>query len=103
MFMEEKPSYPSPSKKETEKFLGFVNSYLPKIKYIDNYSREEISFLDVAVKRNDNHLVTDLHIKPKETHQYLQASSYHGYYTKRSILYIQVLRLNKIYSDNSFG
>ena len=70
-----------------------MNDCNPKIKFIANYSREETSFLDVAVKRTDNHLVIDLHIKSKEMNKYLHASSYHGYHTKRSIHYSQALFL----------
>ena len=59
-----------------------MNDCHPKIKFIANFSPGETSFLDVAVKRTDNDLVIDPHIKPKETNKYLHASSYHRYHTK---------------------
>ena len=53
--------------KELEKFLKFLNCYHPTIKLTTNYSREEITFLDVSVRKKNNQLVTDLYIKPTDT------------------------------------
>ena len=88
--------------KEREKFLEFLNCYHPTIKFTANYSRKEVNFLDVSVRKKDNQLVTDLYIKPIATHQYLHATSCHVYHSKKSIPYSQALRLNKICSENSF-
>ena len=46
--------------------------------------------------------MTDLYIKPTDTHQYLHASSCHVFHSKKSIPYSQALRLNRICSENSF-
>ena len=46
-------------------------------------------------------LVTDLNIKPTDTHQYLHASSCQVYHFKKSLPYSQALRLNRICSENS--
>ena len=88
--------------KELEKFLEFLNCYHPTIKFTANYSREEINFLDVSVGKKNNQLATDLYIKPTDTHQYLHASSYHVYQSKKSVPYSQALRLNRICSENLF-
>ena len=88
--------------KELEKFLEFLNCYHPTIKFTANYSRKDINFLDVSVRKKNNQLVTDLYIKPTDTHQYLHASSCHVYHSKKSIPYSQVLRLNGICSENLF-
>ena len=45
--------------KELEKFLKFLNCYHPTIKFTADYSREEIHFLDVSVRKTNNQLVTD--------------------------------------------
>ena len=69
-----------------------MNCYHPTIKFIANYLREEINFLDVSVRKK----ISTCHCfiyKPKDTHQHLHASSCHVYYS---------LRLNKICSENSF-
>ena len=65
------------------------------------FSRK-INFLDVNVIKKDNKLITDLYIKPTDTHQYLHASSCHVYHCKKSIPYSQALRLNRICSENYF-
>ena len=86
---------------ELKKFLEFLNCYHPTIKFIVNYSREEINFLDVSVSKKDNQLVTDLYIKPTDTHQYLHASSCHVYHSKKSIPHSKALHLKRICSENS--
>ena len=54
--------------KALKKFLEILNSYHPTIKFTANYSREKICFLDVEVIKKGNQLVTDLYIKPTDTH-----------------------------------
>ena len=90
------------SEKELKKFLEFLNCYHPTIKFTANYWREEINFLDVSVMKKSNQLVLDLYIKPTDTYQYLHASSCHVYHSKKSILYSQAVRLNRICSENLF-
>ena len=89
-------------KKELEKFLEFLNFYHPTIKFTANYSRKEVNFMDVSVRKKNNQLVNDLYAKPTDTHQYLRATSCHVYHSKKSIPYSQALRLNRICSENSF-
>ena len=45
-------------------------------------------------------LMTDLFVKPTDTHQFLDPSSSHPYHCKKGIPYSQALRLNRICSDN---
>ena len=66
------------------------------------YSRDRINFLDVQVIREGNELVTDLYVKPTDTHQYLHATSCHVSHSKWSIPYSQTLRLNRICSKVEF-
>ena len=44
--------------------------------------------------------MTDLFVKPTDTHQFLDHSSSHPYHCKKGIPYSQALRLNRICSDN---
>ena len=83
-------------------FLKELNNCHPTIKFTSNYSQEKIDFLDVQVIRSGNQLITDLFVKPTDTHQYLHASSCHVYHSKRAIPYSQTLRLNRICSDGVF-
>ena len=86
--------------KELKIFLEALNCCHPTIKFTAEYSKEKVNFLDVSVRKISNHLVTDLFIKPTDTHQYLHASSCHVYHSKKSIPYSQALRLNRICSEN---
>ena len=70
--------------------------------YTAEYSRAKINFLDVTVIKKGNQLVTDLYIKPTDTHQYLHASLCHVSHCKKSIPFSQTLRLNRICSENTF-
>ena len=83
-------------------FLKELNNCHPYIKFTSNYSQEKIDFLDVRVIRSGNQLITDLFVKPTDTHQYLHASSCHVYHSKRAIPYSQTLRSNRICSDVVF-
>ena len=87
--------------KELEQILEFLNCYHPTIKFVANYSQEEINFLDISVWKTNNQLAPDLYIQPTNTHQYLHANSCHVYHSKKSIPYSQALRLNRIGSENS--
>ena len=84
------------------KFLENLNDCHPTIKFTAEHSREKINFLDVEVSVKGNKLVTDLYIKPTDTHQYLHATSCHPSHCKTSIPYSQALRLNRICSEGSF-
>ena len=63
---------------------------------------QQCNFLDVKVIKVHNKLVTDLFVKPTDTHQYLEASSCHVFHSKHAIPYSQALRLNRICSEPSF-
>ena len=85
-----------------QKFMKHLNSQHHSIKFTFEYSPTSVNFLDVQVIRVDDKLVTDLFVKPTDTHQYLHASSCHVYHTKKAIPYSQALRLNRICSESSF-
>ena len=53
------------------------------------------------VSFQENRLLTDLYIKPTDTHQYLHYTPSHSYHTKKSIIYNQTLRLSGICSKES--
>ena len=55
--------------------------------------------MDVEVIRSGNKLLTDLYIKPTDTHQYLEFSSCHVYHSKKSIPCSQALRFNRCNQD----
>ena len=85
-----------------KEFLKIFNSCHPTLKFTAEYSLDNVNFLDVEVIRNGNKLVTDLYIKPTDTHQYLEFLSCHVYHSKKSIPYRQAFRFNRICSENRF-
>ena len=83
-------------------FLEKINSIYPTIKFSGNWSYSSVNFLDVKVIMKDGKIITDLHVKPTDTHQYLDSSLCHPYHCKKDIPYSQALRLNRICSNNAF-
>ena len=86
--------------------LNKLNSFHLTIKFTAEYSKETINFLDVNVRLVGVDLITDLFVKPTNTHQ-LQATRYnqdtsssHPYHCKKGIPYSQAVKLNRICSDN---
>ena len=83
-----------------KQFIETPNACHPTIKFTAEWSKEEINFLDVNVRLKNRQLETDLHIKPTDTHQFLDSTSCHPYHCKKSVTYSQALRCNRICSDN---
>ena len=72
-------------------FLDDLNKYHPNI----NFTHE---FLHLTVSLLGNKVSTDLYIKSTNRHQYLAFSSSHPDHTKKSIVYSQILKFNRICS-----
>ena len=58
--------------------------------------------LDVEIIKNENQFLTVVFVKFTETHQYLRATSFHVYQSKKSIPYSQALHFKRICSENQF-
>ena len=54
----------------------------PIIKFIAEYSKEEVNFLDLNIKLIDEELKTDLFVKPTDNDQFLGPTSSHPYHCK---------------------
>ena len=79
-----------------------LNKKHATIKFIAEWSKKQVNFLDVTVFLENGKIKTDLYIKPTDTHQYLHSSSCHPYHYKKGIPYSQTLCLNRICSDSTF-
>ena len=82
--------------KELEKFMSSFDSFTPNLKFTYESSKKDISFLDLKVSLAKGKLSTNLHIKATDCHQYLHYSSGHPEHTKQSIVYSQLIRVNRI-------
>ena len=86
-----------------EGFLDYFTKFHPNLRFTHEYSRKNVTFLDLDVKIVDGKIFTDLHIKDTDRNQYLHYTSSHLYHTKRSIVYSQDLRVSRICSfENGF-
>ena len=83
-----------------KQFIETLNAFHPTIKFTAEWSRDEKKNLDINVRLQNRQYETDLHIKPTDTHQFLDSPACHLYDCQKSIPYIQDLRYNRICSDN---
>ena len=82
---------------ELNKWLEYLNSSQPSIKFTTEVSRESVTFLDMTVHLDqDGTLWTDLYTKPSDSHNYLDYNSAHPLHCKRSLPYSQFLRIRRI-------
>ena len=65
-----------------KQFIESLNTCHPTIKIYF-----EINFSDVNIRLRIRQLETDLHVKPTDTHQFLDSTSCHSYHCKKSIPY----------------
>ena len=65
----------------------------PTIKFIAEWSKTSVNFLDVTVSLMEEVTKTDLYVKPTYSHQYLQSSLCHPFHCKKGIPYSQALKL----------
>ena len=87
---------------KSKSYVDNINKMHPTIKFTANRSAASINFLDVTVSIIEGVIETDIYVKLTDSHQYLLSSSCHPFRYKKSILYSQTLRINRICSDNEF-
>ena len=63
------------TKEELERFIGFVNSFHPALKFTWEISETSVTFLDINISVQDNNLATSVYYKPTDSHSYLLYSS----------------------------
>ena len=85
--------------KELLKFHSTFNSRNPHIKLTMNYSKISVDFLDTTVILKNKRLETTIYRKPTDTFSYLHPDSYHPSHIKKSIIYSQTIRYNRICSN----
>jgi Reverse transcriptase (RNA-dependent DNA polymerase)/GIY-YIG catalytic domain len=82
-------------------FIDRLNNCHNNIKFTYAISKTNVSFLDVDVIKNDlNQIVTDVHVKNTNIHQFVEYSSCHPVSCKNGIPLSQAKRYRRIISDN---
>ena len=84
-----------------EKSLEDPSKFHPNLKLNYEKSNEKINFLDVVIKIKEGRIITDLHCKPTDDHEYLHYDSSHADHIKWSIIFSQTLRLKRIFSEKN--
>ena len=89
------------TKEELERFIGFVNSFHPALKFTWEISETSVTFLEINISVQDNNLATSVHYESKDSHSYLLYSSSNSSHVKDSMPCSQFLRLRRLCSDDS--
>ena len=84
------------SEEKFKKFMEDFNSFCDDIKFTYEFDKESTSFLDLKIIAYNGKVTTRLYDKPANCYQYLHNKSSHPEHTKRSIIYSQILRVNRI-------
>ena len=85
---------------ELQCFIDHVTNFNPSIKYTYTISNNTITFIDLQLTIDNNHIKSCAHIKPTDSHNYLLYSSSQPPSCKQSIPLSQMLRIKCCYSDN---
>ena len=83
-----------------EELLLTINSINPSIQFIMEFSKDQIPFLDILIKRNENGIWMDLYHKPTDTQRCLPFTSSHPNHCKRNISFCLVRRICTIVENN---
>ena len=84
-------------------FIGEINQAHPTIKFTAEWSRESIFLFGYNREARSGSVVTDLCVKPTDTHQCLATNSCHPRHCKEAIPYSQALQMRRICSsDDTF-
>lgn len=86
---------------ELNKFILYLNTRHPNIKFSEEISITEVSFLDILISKGTaGRLRTDLYSKAMDANNYLHYSSAHTRSCREGIPFGQFLRIKRICSDN---
>ena len=70
------------SKISSDELLLTLNSINPSIQFTMEYSKDQIPFLDILIKKNENSIWMDLYHKPTDAQRYLPFTSSHPNHCK---------------------
>ena len=82
-------------------FYNYLNNSHAHLKFTIAHNTQEISFLDILIKRDGNSFATDLYRKKTDTCSYLHGDSFHPSHLKRSLPISQFSRIRRICSSQT--
>ena len=85
---------------ELQSFIDHLTNFNSSIKYTYTISSNTVTFLDLQLTIDNNHIKSCVHFKPTDSHNYLLYSSSHPPSCKQSIPFSQLLRIKRCCSDN---
>ena len=78
------------------------NSFSDDIKFIYEFDKESVPFLDLKVIPSNGKLIlTSLYSKPTDCHKHIHYKSSHLEHTKRPKIHSQTFRFKRIFSEES--
>ena len=86
----------------SEVFWEKINSIKTTIKFTANWPYSLVIYLDVKFIVKNGKIITDLYVKPTDTHQYLPLFIMPPILLQKSIPYSQILHLNTFCSNKAF-
>ena len=89
------------SQEHLNEFLEHCNSFHHSIKFTYESSMEKINFLDTTSYIKNGTIITDLHTKQTDKHQFLSPKSCHPKHCSRGIPFSQALRIKRICSTEN--
>ena len=88
------------SENDLKNWMNFVCNFHPSIQYTKDMSTTSVTFLDINIQIKNNKILTQIHYKKTDSHNYLRYDSFHPEPCKNSIPYCQLLRLRKLTTDD---
>ena len=86
--------------KELQCFIDHLTNFNSSIKYTYTTSNNTVTFLDLQLTIDGDHIKSCAHLRPTDSHNYLLFSSSHPPSCKQSIQFSQLLRIKRCCSDN---
>lgn len=80
-------------------FVNFLNVSSNHLKFTVNYDDQQINFLDILIKKEQDKLSTDLYRKPTDRNTLLHGKSFHPTNLKKSLPISQLSRVRRICSS----
>ena len=82
------------SEDDLTNWMSFVANFHPAIQYTTDISRTSVTFLNINIQIKDGRILTQIHYKPTDSHNYLRYDSFHPESCKNSIPYIWRSRMS---------